>query len=349
LKQTHYKHILVSRTDGLGDLILSLPVFQTLKATYAQASITALVNPYTADLIRNCPFIDSIQSYVPTMSMHQVLHQFRQSKFDLYIALFPRPVLAWASWQSGIATRVGTAYRWYSIFFNKKIYVHRSECLRHESDYNLDALRILGIHNMKTNITISLPKKDRDYATQLLKIKKISKMRKLIIIHPGSKNSALNWNEHRYRDIIFQLCKNKKLQVLLTGSPPEKKLIVDILKGLPILPKAQVPAVIAGETTMLQLAAVLQHADCFVSSSTGPMHLAAAMKIPTVSLFGPVATTTPVRWGPLGNVHRIFMPEHVECYQCLKGQCKQHDVMDQIPVSKVFKTVLDLVHLHNDL
>ena len=105
------------------------------------------------------------------------------------------------------------------------------------------------------------------------------------------------------------------------------------------LPEEQKPVLIIGECGLRHLAAIYEGAVCFLSGSTGTMHLAAAVGTPTVSLFCPIPETTPVRWGPWGNDATILMPKNLKCLDCLRGYCGKHDPMDAITVQEVFQAM----------
>jgi ADP-heptose:LPS heptosyltransferase len=121
---------------------------------------------------------------------------------------------------------------------------------------------------------------------------------------------------------------------VVTGSSAEASKVGELIAGMrgPV-------AVIAGRTDLETLAAVLQMASVFIGPSTGPMHLAAAVGTPVVALFGPVRTTTPDRWGPLGDGHKVFAPPVPVC-DCKVAQCQRGDCMDLITVEEVAQAAL---------
>ncbi len=118
--ETNPKHILVARTDKIGDLLLSLPVFQTLKAAFPQARLTALVSPYAKEIVQNHPSVDAVELLEPQEGLWKLAGRFKTLAPDIFISLYPRPQQVMAAWLAGIPTRIGTAYRWYSFLFNEK-------------------------------------------------------------------------------------------------------------------------------------------------------------------------------------------------------------------------------------
>jgi ADP-heptose:LPS heptosyltransferase len=260
---------------------------------------------------------------------------------DVFLALYPRPKLALAALWAGIPLRVGTAFRWYAFAFNYPIKVHRSLCERHEADYNLDLARVLNPSKIASKIVFPVSKGDRAFADDLLMEKGIPLSARFVAVHPGHKGSALNWRPERYAEAITRLCA-QDTRVVVTAGPDEADLIAKVRGFLGPQALKNKPVFLIGECTLPQLAAVYQRADVFLSGSTGTMHLAAAVRTPTVALFCPIPATTPVRWGPWGNRSTILMPEGLACPDCQAGNCHKagHDPMDAILVERVLKALI---------
>lgn len=333
------KHILVARTDKIGDLLLSLPVFQALKKALPQTRLTALVSPYASEIVQGHPCVDSVELFNKEEGLFHLARRLRQLKPDVFIALYPRPKQALAAWLAGIPVRVGTAYRWYGFLFNRKVYVHRSLCDRHEAQYNLDLVKPLGVEPGDPKILFPLGEADLAFARDLLRERGIEPGTPYLAVHPGHRGSALNWKPERYGELVGQLCRRKGLRVVVTGGPDETGVVSQVTVSLGPLSTVQKPVLLIGECSLRQLAAVYQGARCFVSGSTGTMHLAAAVGTPTVSLFCPIPETTPVRWGPWGNNHQVLLPQGLDCPDCLAGACVKHDPMEAISVAEVLQAV----------
>ena len=195
---TSPRHIVVSRTDKIGDLILSLPVFQTLKDSFPQAKITALVSAYAKEIVQGHPSIDAVELVSKDEGFFSLARRLKRMNADVFLALYPRPKLAFAAWLAKIPLRVGTAFRWYGFAFNEKIHVHRSRCDRHEADYNLDLARVLNPAKIADKILFPIPSQDRSFADDLLKEKGVPLKARFVAVHPGHKGSALNWSPQRY-------------------------------------------------------------------------------------------------------------------------------------------------------
>ncbi len=332
-------HILVARTDKVGDLLLSLPTLQALKEAFPRARLTVLANPYAREIVQGHPAVDAVELLQPGENPLHLAGRFRGLNPDVFIALYPRPSQALAAWLAGIPTRIGTAYRWYSLFYNRRVKVHRSACDRHEVEYNLDLARALGVGGTAGKIHFPLADAERAFARDLLREKGLAPGVPYVAVHPGHRGSALNWRPDRYAQLIDRLCRRKGLKVVITGGPEETDLVSRVTTHLSGLTPDQKPILLIGECTLRQLAAVYEGAACFLSGSTGTMHLAAAVGTPTVSLFCPIPETTPVRWGPWGNQATVLMPRDLQCPDCQTGRCREHDPMEAVTVEEVLRAM----------
>ncbi len=333
------RHILVSRTDKIGDLVLTLPVFQSLKASFPQTRLTALVSPYTREIVAGHPAIDAVETVERGESVFSLTGRFKQINPDVFLAVYPRPKLAWAAALSGIPWRVGTAYRWYSFLYNQRIAIHRHHGERHEVEFNLDLVKALGVTASVKKIVFPLSAGDIEFARDFLKERGLAPKTRYVVVHPGHKGSALNWSPARYGEAIRQLAMVKGLRVVLTAGPDETPLVSQVTTFLEGIPKEKRPILVIGELGLKQLAALYRGAACFLSGSTGTMHMAAAVGTPTVALFCSIPETTPVRWGPWGNESTVFLPKPSGCPACESGICRKHDPMDQIAVADVISAV----------
>jgi ADP-heptose:LPS heptosyltransferase len=149
-----------------------------------------------------------------------------------------------------------------------------------------------------------------------------------VVIHPGCGGSARNWTPEHYHDLCRRL-HDSGVEIVVSGSESEMELARQIKGGI-----GDGIHSIAGRTDLSVMAAVLRESRVFVGPSTGPMHLAAAVGTPVVALFGPVLTTGPDRWGPLGKGHCVFVPP-VETCRCRINECRLGDCMAMIDPGEV--------------
>lgn len=329
--------ILVSRTDRIGDLVLTLPVFETLKAAFPQARVTALVSEYAADVVRGHPAVDEIWAVRGTESFSTFYRGFKDREIEAALFVYPRPKPALAAWAARVPVRVGTAYRWYSFSFNRKIAVHRSHCDRHELEYNLDLLDPLGVRKKIKKLRLFLPPEAKRRARRLLKA---FQRKKIVAVHPGSGGSNWNWPLERYAGLMEKLLEHKRIAVVLTAGEKEAALVQPLLNRWTNLRKRLL--VLCGVLSIKELAAVYQQVQVLVCSSTGPMHLAAAVGCPTVALFGLRRATSPVRWGPFGNQAIVHQPEPRAGEETDGRWAQDAASMERITVEAVYRSVRKL-------
>ncbi len=334
-----YQNILVTRTDRLGDVILSLPVAAAIKDAWPDTRVTFLVREAVLPIIRMCSWVDDAIVADDGRRLGSQYKDLRDRRFDAAVCLFPKSTVAGLLKRARIPVRVGTARRLYSFRFNRRVHVSRAKGGRHERDFNLDLLQGLTLDNPTVVDPVCEPPSEAvERSAQLLVQKgvQVGDQSPIAIVHPGCGGSARNWSMDNYRTLCRQLIDNG-VRVVLSGTESERELAATVAGDL----KDRI-TIIAGETDLEMLAGIMQHADLFIGPSTGPMHLAAAVGLPVLALFGPVRTTTPDRWGPLGDHHHVFTPDVPTC-NCKLDRCKLGDCMDRIAVPTVVERALTMI------
>ena len=330
------QHIIVACTEEPGDVLLALPVFQTLRVAFPQARLTALIHPAAKAMVQGHPAIDAIETVERKEGFLKLAGRLRKLGADTFITLIPNPKLVLAAWLAKIPVRIGPAERWHGLFQTHTVKVNRMVCDRNEVEYNFELLEPFGITQFPKKIEFPINGVDKALAMDFLKERGIPPGTPYVVVHPGSKKSVLNWKAEKYAQMVSHLSLIKGLRVVISGGVHEGALVSQVTAYLFSLPPEQKPVVITGELGLKPLAAVYQGAICFLSGSTGLMHLAAAVGTPTVSLFPPTPEATPVRWGAWGNEATVLIPENLTCAHCQVGYCKKHDTMDAISVPQVF-------------
>ena len=332
--------ILVIRTDRIGDLIASTPVFESIKKAYPDSHLAAMFSPYTRELLKNNPFVDEVivyereglhKGFKGLLNLARIL---KGKRFDVVITLFSNFRLGLLVYMAEIPERIAPATKIAQIFYNKRVLQRRSQSLKHEADYNLDLLKTLGVERTVRTVGLWTDRESEEAAGLYIGAEGLSKAsedHRLIGIHPGSGGSAGNWRPERYAELADKFISDYGYAVILTGSVKEAELLSAVSDAM-----RNKPAVYLSDN-ILNFAALLKKLSVFVSSSTGPMHMAAALKVPTVSLFSPVRACNPVRWGPIGNPQRVLMPDVPQCDRCVRERCAYYDCMDRITVESVVK------------
>jgi ADP-heptose:LPS heptosyltransferase len=255
-------------------------------------------------------------------------------------AVFLRPTMkaAVAFLLAGIPRRVGTAYRYYSLLFNTRVKQHRKFAERHELEYNLDCLRAV----MEVKDRTYTPKIEVDASADSLAGKVMDerglKAKDFVIIHPGSGGSARNLPLRSYAWLADFIESTYKTRVLVTAGQGELDLVAEMDTH-----RSGRSLMLTGIPRLLDLAAVIGKAKLFISGSTGPMHLAAAVGTPTVCFFCPVRSCSPRRWGPVGDQNTIIMPPVPECLTCRGSACEHFDCMALIGQDRILAALTPLL------
>ena len=296
--------------------MLATPLLRALRKSFPEAFIAVLVRPYTRDLMLHHPAVDEIIVDDPggahrgrTGFLGQV-RELRRHRFDTALLLLPTERMAWMLWAAGIRTRVGVGMKLYeALTFMRTVSRHKYIPLRHEADYCLDLGRSIGAEPDGLDVELFLTTAERGAARTMLHERGWNASGgRLIGIHPGSGRSSPNWRIGRYAEFVSLLLRQKDIQVVLTGSPDERAYAETF--------RAEVPGRIidlVGQLSLRELMAVIAHEQVLVSSSTGPMHIAAGLKVPTVSLFCPLTACSPELWGPRGNRSEVVLPPADYC------------------------------------
>ncbi len=341
------KNLLIVRTDRIGDVVLSLPLAEIVKKHYPECKITFLVRNYTQDIIENHPFIDKILLLKEDNGKISILKNIEIIKnfdFDSSIIVYPTFQTSLIIFLSGIKNRVGTGYRWYSFLFNNKIYEHRKYAEKHELEYNVNLLSTFGI-NEKVNpggvdFNLVVNKKSEEKIQNIFKDYGINNDKIIIIIHPGSGGSAVDFPVSKFEELIEELLKEDKFQILLTGSKQE----VEMCESLKINTKIKS---FAGKLNLSELIALINKSDIFVANSTGPLHIAAALGKHIVGFYPNLLVCSAKRWGPYTNKKVIFSPKN-ECPDCEREQCTKSECMNSIEVKNVVEEIDKIYNFISD-
>lgn len=310
------KKILVVRNDKIGDFMLAWPSFAMLKASLPDCHITALVPNYTVALAELCPWIDSVL-VDPTEKSDkakqiELIKQIRAEQFDASINLFSTTYNAKLVWKGKIPYRLAPATKLAQIFYNKRIKQKRSQSAKPEFEYNLDLIRAFLSDNGVRIVEPSAPY--LEFAAAQLSQQKAKLAEQLalradkpwIYVHAGSGGSANNLSLQQYTQLVCGL--EGDFEVVLTAGPGEEQKAAELQK---LMAESGRHAVLYDKNDgLVDFSCSIACADMFIAGSTGPLHIAAAIDVPTVGFFPSKRSATPLRWKPInseGN-HIAFCP-----------------------------------------
>ena len=291
--------ILISRTDNLGDVILTLPLAHIIKKHYPQCHITFLCSEYTATACNKALDIDDtiIWDQLKNLPQSQAIKQLKQHQFDAVIHAFSSPEVSKIMYKSGIKVRIDQGRRFYKrLYSNNRIRawkystgMHHAQLVTLFLNYESEALKLLEQDLPIPMIRITAPTLDINIR------KHLDPHRFNIIFHPFSNKHGREWP----LDYFFQLTKSldiSKYHIIITGSAAEGVR----LQNTP-LSDPQYVTNLCGKTSLTELFSLLAHTDGIVVSGTGPLHMAAALGTRCLGLFPKEDIMSKTRWQALGS------------------------------------------------
>lgn len=308
--------IIISRTDSIGDVVLTLPLAGIIKTYIPQCKLVFLGRNYTKDIIALSHHVDEFVSYDDILKLNSTEQISFINKLNAthFIHVFPVKEIAFLIKKTTIPNRIGTTNRLYHWFTcNIKIKLSRKKSDLHEAQLNTKLLEAIGIkHHFSINDLennygfTNIPKLQPEYA-QLLSTDKTN-----IIIHPKSKGSAREWGLENFSELVKQL-PTTHYNVFLSGTASDGELLTDFITTHPNVIN------LTGKLSLQQFIAFINHCDVLVAASTGPLHIAAALGKKAIGLYAPMRPIHPGRWKPIGaNAHYLVLNEN--CSDCRKTQ-----------------------------
>jgi heptosyltransferase-2 len=318
--------ILIRATNWVGDAVMSLPAIRAVRDAFPGAHLTVLARPSVADLYTRETAIDAVLPYA--RPRRQMAAELRREFFDIAILLPNSFDSALLAWMARIPRRIGysrDARRW--LLTDPIAPPEPGETPRHERFYYLELLRRAGIiHEYPPCAEIHLDGRGA------------SVTKPVIGVSAGAAyGDAKRWLPERFAETAIAVACAHAASVALFGSAAERPLCESIA-GMVRAAGVEVHN-FAGETTLRQF--IDQAATCrlFLTNDSGAMHIASALGVPTVTVFGATDDTTTGPTGPLARIVR----EQVECSPCLLRECPiDHRCMTRVTAARVTAVALNL-------
>ena len=315
-------HILVVKLAGIGDLLLATPALRALRETYPQAQIDLLVTPDSAGLLDGWEVINNtivLDKYLfddpkailkkprTLLRLKDLWQTLRHGHYDAVLLLhhltlsFGRLKHQLLMRATGAKWRVGldNGHGW---FLNVRV-EDRGFGALHEAEYNMAVASAAGATIRSKDLELPLREQERAAAQLIMNenVTKVGLVHPIIAMHPGSGgySTARRWAPERFAQLADTLFHEVGGQVLLMGGPEEAELHQYIISLL----RSDVPArSLAGKGNIKVAAAILEQVDLFIGNDAGLMHIAAAVKAPTVAIFG---LSNHRAWGPYTGEHKL--------------------------------------------
>ncbi len=354
------RKVLVVAPNWLGDAVLALPAISHIRDIFPASHVTVLGLPHICELFKESPYADEIKSYSDTLLT--TVSDIRKERFDLAILLPNSFRTALIVYLARIPLRCGYNRDGRGVMLNRAIKVDATVKKLAQTEYYMNIIHGISVRDKnpkchpelvsgsqtkrsrnKFGMTGFSVKRDRQewlhlshdelrHATKILSNHNVSLGSLIIGINPGAAyGSAKRWYPERFAQVSSALVNRCNAKVIIFGSQQESGIAGEIenLSGVPVIN-------MAGKTTIRELMALIKQCTLFITNDSGPMHIAAALDIPVVAIFG---STDPGKTGPMGDGN-IIIRKDADCSPCFKRKCPTDlKCMDMITVEDVMDGV----------
>ncbi|MBT5871810.1 MAG: glycosyltransferase family 9 protein, partial [Candidatus Latescibacteria bacterium] len=323
---------------------MATPVVESLRRHFPDGHIAFLTERASRDVLVDNPFLDELivldqgawKRLGPFGSLHAqwaFYRNLRSRKFDAVIDLFGNPRSAILSVVSGAEMRIGFDFRGRRYCYTKLIRPRGGEV--HEVLFNLDALAAMDVPIKTTNPLLPVSEVLRQASSRWLAQNDIEDGDKIVGINPGGGWEIKRWKPERFAAVADRLKRDFGAHILLFWGPGERETVEALAASMTEDP------LILPETTLSQMAAYLEHCTIVLSNDSGPMHMAAALGVPTVGIFGP---TNPDLQGPYGSENAVVQKVGLPCLCCNRLTCKiGNPCMETLTPEEVLSVVESLL------
>ncbi len=337
--------ILITRTDRIGDLVVSTPVFKAVREKFPSAWISALVFLENRELVQGNPYLNEVILYDKKGSESGLLGNLlfagmlRKKKFDIVIHLHATNRMHQIAFIAGIPVRIGWT-RKSPGFLTRGFADVKSQGLKHEAEYNFELLKPLGIEpseTFETHVPVSA-RAEKSFA-ELRAHLGIPEDRPWVVFNPSSSCPSKMWPVSRFAELADALGERYSPVKIIIGSPRDQRLAEKFKQAS--APQGLFD--LTGKLSLGMLSVLLKKAALLISNDSGPVHIASAVGTPVISIFGRNQPgLSPLRWRPLGKDARVLW-KNVGCNPCLAHDCRINFLcLDVISVEDVLSEVQSL-------
>lgn len=328
------KRILVIKFGGMGDVLLSTPVLPNLRDYFPDARIDFLTLLKNRDILMDNIYIDRILTFDSSIDKsYDLLRHIRNKEYNIVFDLFCNPRTALVTYLTGAKYRVGFIFRGRSYAYNIKKRGRGGEV--HNTEFNLDALRNAGIPIISKKLNLSVNIVHKEFADKFIKENNLQNEFLAGLTMTGGWESK-KYKLKDYEEAVSILLKKYKIKFLvLWGNKSEfdegshmKSLFPD---DIILIPDAKIR----------YLAAIIQRCKVIIGNDTGPLHIASALDVPALGIYGP---TNPKLQGPFGDEHVTVQHPKLDCLHCDLTECPIGNIcMTELPKELLIRKFDELI------
>lgn len=324
------KRILVARTDRVGDVVMITPMIRELRRHFPDCYLAALTNNRSAAVLQHNPHLDAvITDDMRSESFWPVVKSIRSHHFTDALLAWPAERAAYQLFLAGIPRRTGVGHKIYEMITFMRSVNRNYNPPRHEADYCMDLARSMGIVTDNLTPEMFLTEEEHQWGRDYMVRRGADKSTR-IIVHTGCRNSSANWSEKKYAALIRGILDqdtDRRVRIFLTAPEMTRNFldtmqawndgrITNVLDRLELPEKERLPNDAEQKESLRYLIKIIAACDVVIASSTGPMHLASALGVKTISIFCHRPTNCVQRWGALGPnaVNLEVSAEHCDAH-----------------------------------
>ncbi len=343
------RRIMVRATNWVGDAVMSLPALEALRVRFPQAEIVLLSKPWVSELYWHHPAVNRQIIYKPQgehggpLGFLKLVRELQAEHFDAAVLFQNAFQAAWMAWLARIPLRIGYARDFRGPLLHDAVEPPSAAAYGHQVNYYLQLLFRAGIiakPQPVEEIRLHLTDAEKNWATRKIDTLGLGGPRFLVGLAPGAAfGPAKRWLPERFGGLGDRLIGALNADVLIFGSAAERPLAEKIARAM-----KHTPAIAAGETSLRQLLALMARCRLIVANDSGPMHLAAALGVPLIAIFG---STDERATGPIGSRVRV-VKRGAECSPCGRRECPiDFRCMQELSVEEAYRATLQAVKRWN--
>jgi lipopolysaccharide heptosyltransferase II len=326
INKLEIKKILLIKPRGIGDIVLSTIVLDNLRSFFPSAEIHYLVEEFARQSVEDNPLVKKIHTMQKTEFAYFVAQRIRKEKYNLVIDMWSNPRSAQITFLSGAKYRLGYSYRGRRYAYNIKANAGRGDV--HSAEHNLELLKAIDVPIISKNIHYYISKNSMEKADTFFQKSKLIN-RTIIGVIPSGGWESKRCDAEKWIEICRELVDQFDVSLLLLWGPGDERDVEKIKNEL----KDEI--VVSPETDVDEMAALINNCNVIIANDSGPMHMAAALNIPTLGLFGP---TNPKNHGPFNTNSDYIIKGDLHCIICNKLFCPyDHECMKELPVDEVMQ------------
>jgi len=334
LDSAQIRNVLVRATNWIGDAVMHTPALGAIRETFPAARITVLATPLVGELLELHDFVDEVLIYDRKGAHAGLPGKLRLAallaarRYDLAILLPNAFDAALVAWLARIPRRMGNASDGRALLLTHPVPYRKGAADCHQSENYLRMLSHHGILGAGTNLLLRTGAAEDAEMAQTLGRGGIAPGDFLLGINPGATfGSAKRWYPDRFAEVAGVLCAEWGARLVITGGPAETAMALRIEQAL-----GGECCNLAGKTSVRQLMALIKRCNFFITNDSGPMHIAAAFRVPLVAVFGSTDHRTTYPYAARATVVR----RETDCAPCLKRECPtDHRCMGRVSVEDV--------------